>query len=42
MKVHEGVPHIWNLSYPATPDSELAISYMAEQLDELFGSNPRH
>lgn len=42
VKVHEGVPHIWNLSYPATPDSELAISYMAEQLDELFGSNPRH
>ncbi|TCN56872.1 acetyl esterase/lipase [Rhodococcus sp. SMB37] len=41
VKVHEGVPHIWNLSYPATTASELAISYMAEQLDELFGSNLR-
>ncbi|NLU61097.1 alpha/beta hydrolase [Rhodococcus sp. HNM0563] len=41
VKVHEGVPHIWNLSYPATTASEAAISYMAEQLDELFGSNAR-
>jgi epsilon-lactone hydrolase len=37
LKVHDGEPHIWNLSYPTTPGSVLAVDYMAEQLDELFG-----
>jgi len=36
LKVHEGQPHIWNLSYPSTPASSLAIDYMVEQLGELL------
>ncbi|WP_020109963.1 alpha/beta hydrolase [Nocardia sp. 348MFTsu5.1] len=36
LKLHNGVPHIWNLAYPSTPASEQAIDYMVEQLGEML------
>ncbi|MDV8070966.1 alpha/beta hydrolase fold domain-containing protein [Rhodococcus sp. IEGM 1366] len=39
LKIHKGMPHIWNLAYPSTPSSKEAISYMIENLHELFDSN---
>jgi acetyl esterase/lipase len=35
LKIHDGVSHIWNLAYPSTPASKLAVGYMAEQLEDL-------
>jgi monoterpene epsilon-lactone hydrolase len=37
LRIHEGVPHIWNLAYPATAASRAAVESMVEQISELVG-----
>lgn len=36
LKMHEGQPHIWNLAYPSTRASKMAIDFMVEQLAEMI------
>jgi len=37
LRIHKGVPHIWNLAYPATAASREAVELMVEQIGELLG-----
>lgn len=37
LRVHEGVPHIWNLAYPSTAASREAVDLMVEQISDLVG-----